>query len=63
MIDVLEYEEGAFPEDEDEYPELLELEFIPPHARPIFSTARLASPAAGAKPLVILIAVCRIDGG
>jgi hypothetical protein len=44
----------------DEYPELPELEVIPPHTRPILSTARLARPA-GAKLLVRLIAVCRND--
>jgi hypothetical protein len=49
-----------------EYPEcewpwllLLEPELIPPH---IFSTARFARPAAGANPLVILIAVWRKEG-
>lgn len=33
-----------------------------PQTRPIFSTARLARPAAGARP-VMLIAVCLNDGG
>src|SRR5882762_1582107 len=49
-------DEGAvFVDEADEYPPL---EPIPPHARPIFSTARLASPAE--KPLVMLTAACLI---
>lgn len=54
-------DEGAvYVDEEDEYP-LPEPACIPPHARPIFSTARLASP--DEKPLVILTAVCLIVGG
>jgi hypothetical protein len=55
----LEYDDGAVLEEEEEYPELLDPELNPPHARPIFSTARLAKPAAGANPLDRLSAGCR----
>lgn len=45
--------DAVWVDEEDECP-LPEPECIPPHARPIFSTARLASPAE--KPLVMLTA-------
>ena len=58
-VDGLLNDEGAvFVDEEDEYPLPV---CIPPHARPIFSTARFASPAE--KPLVILTAVCLIVRG
>src|SRR6266571_968864 len=57
----------AIEEDDDECPELLLLETMLPKARPMRSTARLpkpmANPAAGARPLVILMAVCRREPG
>lgn len=51
--------------DQPPEPELLELIPIPcAHLRPIFSTARLARPAAaGPTPADMLIAVCRKDDG
>jgi len=62
---LLEYDDGEV-EDEDEYPECdPTLEFdpwlIPPHARPIFSTARFARPV-GAKLPVRLTAGGRGGG-
>jgi hypothetical protein len=58
----LDWEVGDEVVDVDDCPELPE-EVIPPNARPIFSTARFASPAAGAKLLVKLVVAWRDDEG